>query len=67
MKHIAILLAFLVTLSSPAAAQDFNKGFDVFNAGKLEFSLLMKSQDVPKLTVLRDECASIYQAYDSSK
>lgn len=37
------------------------------NAGKMEFSLLMQSQDVPKLTALRDECASIYEAYDSSK
>ena len=37
------------------------------NSGKIEFSLLMQSQDVPKLTVLRDECASIIQAYDSSK
>ena len=33
MKHISILLAFLMTLSSPVAAQDFLKGFDALHAG----------------------------------
>ena len=33
MKHIAILLAFLVTLSAPVAAQDVDKGLAAYNAG----------------------------------
>ena len=33
MKHIAILLAFLMTLSAPVAAQDFQKGVAAYNAG----------------------------------
>ena len=32
-KHLTILLAFLITLSAPVMAQDFNKGFDAYNAG----------------------------------
>ena len=33
MKLLYVLLAFLMTLSSPVAAQDFQKGFAAFNAG----------------------------------
>ena len=33
LKHLLISLAFLVTLSSPVAAQDFQKGMVAFNAG----------------------------------
>ena len=33
MKHIAILLAFLMTLSAPVAAQDFDKGFAAAQTG----------------------------------
>ena len=33
MKHISILLAFLVTLSAPVAAQDYQKGYAAYNAG----------------------------------
>jgi len=33
MKHITILLALLMTLSSPVAAQDFQKGSTAYNAG----------------------------------
>jgi uncharacterized protein len=33
MKNIAILLAFLVTLSSPVTAQDFDKGVDAYRSG----------------------------------
>ena len=33
MKHIAILLAFLMTLSAPVAAQDFQKGLAAAQTG----------------------------------
>ena len=33
MKHLAIILAFLMTLSSPVAAQDFDKGLAAYKAG----------------------------------
>ena len=33
MKHITIILAFLMTLSSPVAAQDFQKGYAAYQAG----------------------------------
>ena len=33
MKHITILLALLMTLSSPVAAQDFQKGLTAYQAG----------------------------------
>ena len=33
MKHLTILLAFLMTLSAPVAAQDFDKGLAAYNAG----------------------------------
>ena len=33
MKHIIIILAFLMTLSSPVAAQDFQKGYTAYLAG----------------------------------
>ena len=32
-KHLTVILAFLMTLSSPVAAQDFQKGFAAYNAG----------------------------------
>ena len=32
-KHLAILLAFLMTLSSPVAAQDYTEGLAAYNAG----------------------------------
>ncbi|MFL2810860.1 MAG: hypothetical protein ACJ0BV_05090 [Paracoccaceae bacterium] len=31
MKHLTMILAFLMTLSSPLAAQDFNKGLVAHN------------------------------------
>ena len=39
MKHITILLAFLITLSSPVAAQDFQKGYDAAQAGDFATAL----------------------------
>ena len=39
MKHIAILLAFLMTLSSPVVAQDFQKGFAAAQAGDFATAL----------------------------
>ena len=33
MKHITIILAFLITLSSPVVAQDFQKGYTAYLAG----------------------------------
>ena len=33
MKHVTIILAFLMALSSPVAAQDFQKGYDAAQAG----------------------------------
>ena len=32
MKHVTIILAFLMTLSSPVAAQDFQKGWTAYQA-----------------------------------
>ena len=32
-KHLTVILAFLMTLSSPVVAQDFQKGFAAYNAG----------------------------------
>lgn len=39
MKHITILLAFLITLSSPVAAQDFQKGYAAAQAGDFATAL----------------------------
>jgi len=39
MKHITIILAFLMTLSSPVAAQDFQKGYAAFKAGDFATAL----------------------------
>ena len=39
MKHITIILAFLITLSSPIAAQDFQKGYDAAQAGDFATAL----------------------------
>ena len=39
MKHIAILLAFLMTLSSPVVAQDFQKGLAAAQAGDFATAL----------------------------
>ena len=33
LKHLTVILAFLMTLSSPVVAQDFQKGFAAYNAG----------------------------------
>ena len=33
MKHLAILLAFLLSLSSPVISQDFKKGVDAYRSG----------------------------------
>ena len=33
MKHLTVIIAFLVTLSAPVAAQDFQKGLAAFEAG----------------------------------
>ena len=39
MKKLAIALAFLTVLSSPVAAQDFQKGFVAYNAGDFATAL----------------------------
>ena len=39
MKHIIIILAFLMALSSPVAAQDFQKGYDAAQAGDFATAL----------------------------
>ena len=39
MKHLSILLAFLMTLSAPVAAQDFEKGEAAFRAGDFSKAL----------------------------
>ena len=39
MKHITIILAFLMTLSSPAAAQDFDTGLFAAQAGDFATAL----------------------------
>ena len=39
MKHISIILAFLMTLSSPVAAQDFQKGLAAAQAGDFATAL----------------------------
>ena len=33
LKHLTVMLAFLMALSSPVAAQDFQKGFAAYKAG----------------------------------
>ncbi len=38
-KHISIILAFLMTLSSPVLAQDFQKGYDAYQAGDFAAAL----------------------------
>ena len=38
-KHISIILAFLMTLSSPVLAQDFQKGYDAYQAGDFPAAL----------------------------
>ena len=50
MKHITIILAFLMTLSSPVAAQDYDKGLaaydaDDFAAALKEFTPLAEAGD----------------------
>jgi TPR repeat protein len=32
-KNLTVILAFLMTLSSPVVAQDFRKGYDAYSAG----------------------------------
>ena len=63
MKHIAILLAFLMTLSSPVVAQDFQKGFAAYNAGDYATAL----QEWTPLAEAGDEVAQYNLAwmYDS--
>ena len=39
MKHITIILAFLMTLSSPVAAQDLQKGLTAYQAGDFATAL----------------------------
>tara|TARA_B100000780_G_scaffold263065_1_gene216693 strand:+ start:37 stop:243 length:207 start_codon:yes stop_codon:yes gene_type:complete len=39
MKHLTIILAFLMTLSSPVAAQDFQKGSAAYQAGDFATAL----------------------------
>ena len=39
MKHLSIILAFLVMLSAPVAAQDFQKGFAAAQAGDFATAL----------------------------
>ena len=50
MKHMTIILAFLMTLSSPVAAQDYDKGLaaydaDDFAAALKEFTPLAEAGD----------------------
>ena len=39
MKHLTIILAFLMTLSSPVAAQDFDKGYAAYKAGDYQTAI----------------------------
>ena len=39
LKHLLISLAFLMTLSAPVAAQDFQKGFAAYEAGDFATAL----------------------------
>ena len=39
MKHLTVILAFLVMLSAPVAAQDFQKGFAAAQAGDFATAL----------------------------
>ena len=39
MKHITIILAFLMTLSTPVVGQDFQKGYDAYWAGDFATAL----------------------------
>ena len=38
-KHLTVILAFLMALSSPVIAQDFQKGFAAYNAGDFATAL----------------------------
>ena len=42
MKHVTIILAFLMTLSSPVAAQDFAKGVTALTTGPVDFATALK-------------------------
>ena len=53
MKHIAILLAFLMTLSAPVVAQDFEKGLAAYDAGDYATAL----QEWKPLTEARNKAA----------
>ena len=51
-KHLTVILAFLMTLSSPVVAQDFQKGFAAYNAGDYatalqEWTPLAEAGDAP--------------------
>ena len=39
MKHLTIILAFLMTLSSPVAAQDFDKGWAAYKGEDYDAAL----------------------------
>ena len=42
MKHLPITLAFLVTLSSPVASQDYSKGVRALTVGPVDFATALK-------------------------
>ena len=42
MKHLTIILAFLVMLSSPVAAQDYDKGVTALYTGPVDFATALK-------------------------
>jgi TPR repeat protein len=52
-KHLTVILAFLMTLSSPVAAQDFQKGLAAYNAGDYATAL----QEWKPLAEAGDEAA----------
>ena len=48
MKHLTMILAFLMTLSSPVAAQDFAKGLTAYNMA--DYATALKEWGRNKLT-----------------
>ena len=65
MKHVTIILAFLMTLSSPVAAQDLQKGVTAYQAGDYATAL----QEWKPLAEAGDAAAqyNLGYMYDSGK
>ena len=66
-KHLTVILAFLMTLSSPVVAQDFQKGLAAANAGDYatalqEWTPLAEAGNVMLNTILVS-CTTMAKAF----